>query len=166
MSEKKVTRNIKIEDARLIFKNFKGERSEYNDEGNRNFGVILNDELASELIEEGWHVKFLRPAPDDPEEYRRPWLPVKVKFGKIPPIIQLISSRGKIALDEDTVGQLDWTPAIYIDLIIRPYNYPALKGRSAGVSAYLKAIYYTKDEDEFELKYSDVPDLDGDRGER
>lgn len=161
MSERKVTSNIRIEDAKLIFKNFQGKKTLYNDEGNRNFGVLLDDDLAEELIKDGWNVKHLRPREDDPEQYAHPWLSVKIKFNPYPPIVVLINSRGKMKLDEETVGQLDWSIIKTCDLIIRPYNYPAIKGRPAGVSAYLKAIYVTIVEDEFAAKYADIPDLDG-----
>lgn len=159
MSEK-VTSNINIEGARLIFKNFQGKKSDYNDEGNRNFGVLLDDDLAEQLMADGWPVKHLRPKEDDPDHYEQPWLPVKVKFNPYPPIAVLINSRGKKKLDEDTIDQLDWSIIRNCDLIIRPYNYPAIKGRPAGVSAYLKAIYVTISEDEFAEKYGDIPDLD------
>lgn len=163
MEERRVTSNINISDAKLIFKNFKGKATDFNDEGNRNFGVILDDDLAEELKVDGWRVKYLRPRPDDPDQYMQPWLPVKVKFGNIPPIAVLINSRGKTKLYEDTIDQLDWTRFKNCDLIIRPYNYPAIKGRPAGVSAYLQAIYVTVDEDKFAMKYADIPDLDGER---
>lgn len=163
MSEqRKVTSNINIEGARLIFKNFQGKKTEFNEEGNRNFGVLLEDDLAESLIADGWNVKRLKPKPDDPDEYKQPWLPVKVKFGQIPPIVVLINSRGKRKLDEETIDQLDWSLMKNVDLIIRPYNYPALKGRPAGVSAYLKALYVTIQEDELAEKYADIPDLDED----
>lgn len=159
MSER-VTSNISIEKARLIFKNFQGKRTDFNDEGNRNFGVLLDDELAEKLKRDGWRVKYLRPREDDPDHYEQPWLSVKVKFNPYPPIAVLINSRGKKKLDEDTIDQLDWSIIKNCDLIIRPYNYPAIKGRPAGVSAYLKAIYVTISEDEFAEKYADIPDLD------
>lgn len=157
---KKVTNNIFIEDAKLIFKNFQGKGTEFNAEGNRNFGVLLDDELAENLVADGWNVKHLKAREDDPDHYEQPWLAVKVKFGQIPPICQLINSRGKIKLNEDTIEQLDWSVIKTCDVIIRPYNYPAMAGRPAGVSAYLKAIYVTLDEDRFARKYADLPDLD------
>ena len=52
--EIKVTSNIKIEGAHLIYKNFQGKASNYNAEGNRNFGVLLDDDLAEELKADGW----------------------------------------------------------------------------------------------------------------
>ena len=157
MYENKVTNNIKIENAIMISKNFRGVRKEYNEEGNRNFGVLIDEKLAETLKEDGWNVKWLSPRPDDPEQRSQAWLPVKVKFGKIPPIIILITSDGKIKLDEETVGQLDWTRIKNADMIIRPYNYPARSGRPAGVSAYLKCLYVTVAEDDLAMKYADIP---------
>lgn len=160
MSEKKITENIKIEGAKLIFKNFQGKGSEYNAEGNRNFGVLIADEDADRLSADGWNIKTLRPREDDPEQHEQPWLPVKVKFNPYPPVAMLISSRGKKRLDEETIDQLDWSIIKNCDLIIRPYNYPAIAGRPGGVSAYLKAIYVTIVEDEFSEKYGELPFLD------
>lgn len=156
--ERKVTSNIKIEDARLIFKNFQGKATDRNAEGNRNFCVILDEDLAEALKEDGWNVKRLKPRDD--EEVGSPYLSVKVKYGDYPPIAVLITSRGKTKLDEDTIGQIDWTNIKTCDLIIRPYNYPAMQGRPAGVSAYLKSIYVTVNEDDLALKYADIPDAD------
>ncbi len=160
MKEQKVTSNIYIEGARLFKRNFRGLRTDFNDEGKRSFGVYLDDKLAEKLIEDGWPVKFLKPKEDDPDQYKQPCMYVKVKFGLYPPVAVLINSKGKKKLDEDTIDQLDWTRIKNCDLVIRPYNYPAIKGRPAGVSAYLKAIYVTISEDEFEEKYSGVPDID------
>lgn len=159
----KVTKTIKIENARIAFKNFSGRETDFNEEGNRNFGLMLDDpEMVEDLIADGWPVKFLKPRPDSEDpEFRQPWLPVKVKFGKFPPIANLITVdrnevRHRTKLDENTIGMLDGARAENIDLIIRPYNYPAVKGRPAGVSAYLKAIYYTLPSDDLESKYADA----------
>lgn len=151
--------NIKIEGARLIFRNFEGRAGNYNKEGDQNFGVLMDPEDAEMYIDDGWNIKWLEPK--DPEESELlPWLPVKVKFGKIPPVCVLITSRGKTKLDEETVGQLDWTRYSNVDLLIRPYEYPAMNGRPGGISAYLKAIYVTVQEDDLELKYADIPYID------
>lgn len=157
--ERKVTNKITINGAQLIFKNFEGKKTDYNKEGQRNFGVLLDDELAENLMNDGWPVKFLYPKSDDPEEYRQPWLPVKVSFVPYPPVCWIIKSNGKLRLDENTIGQLDWSHLVNCDLIINPYNYPAIAGRPAGVSAYLKAIYATLEEDEFASKYADIPEI-------
>lgn len=159
MNEKKVG-NINIENAQLIFKNFQGKKKEYNEEGNRNFGVLLEEEFAHQLEADGWNIRRLKPRPDDPEEYRAPWLSVKVRFNPYPPTVVLINSRGRKKLDEQTIDMLDWSYIKSCDLIIRPYQYPAMGGRPAGISAYLKAIYVTIQEDTFAEKYADLIDLD------
>lgn len=157
--EYQVLNNINLENATLIFKNFSGRVSEYNKDGSRSFGVLIDDDLAGRLENDGWRVKYLRPREDDPDDHRQAWLPVKVKFNNYPPLITLINSRGKKRLDEDTVEQLDWSRFKKCDLVIRPYNYPEIAGRPAGVAAYLKAMYVTLDEDEFEMRYNDIPDI-------
>lgn len=161
MSEKRITSNIELEGARLIFKNFQGKGTQYNAEGNRNFGVLLDDDLAEQLERDGWKVRYLNPKEDDPDQYRQPWLSVKVKFDPYPPIAVLITSRGKKKLTEETIDQLDWSRIRNCDLIIRPYNYPELANRPAGVAAYLKAIYVTIEENRFEEKYGYLDELDG-----
>ena len=159
--DKRITQNVVIEGAKLVFKNFSGKVSEYNRNGQRNFSVLIDDELASKLEEDGWPVKYRKPREDDPEQYRQPFLPVKVQFNMYPPTVVMITSRGKRKLDENTIGQLDWARISNADVQIRPYNYPAINGKPAGVSAYLKSLYVTIIGDPLETKYADIPDLDG-----
>lgn len=164
MSEERKVRGVfTVENARIILKNFAGRRTEYNEEGNRNFGVLISDEDAERLEEDGWNVKYSRPQADDPTGYRQPWLPVKVKFGDYPPVVYLIKKNNgnpkKIRLDERTIDQLDWSNIESWDVQIRPYNYPARSGRPAGVSAYLKRLFAVAREDDLDLKYGSIPEI-------
>lgn len=156
----KVTNKITIEGARIIFRNFSGAEGQFNPKGNRNFCVLLDHDLAEQLKEDGWSVKYLRPKEDEDEP--QPYLQVKVKFGKVPPLCMLVTSKNKKKLTEDEISMLDWVEIKNVDLIIRPFNYE-IKRRNevlCGVSAYLKSIYVTIVEDELEMKYRDVPDSD------
>ena len=154
---KKVNDKITIEGARIIFRNFSGEEGQYNPKGQRNFCVLLDPDLAEQLVADGWNVKYLKPREEGEEP--QPYLQVKVMFGKIPPHCILVTSKNKKSLTEDQVGMLDWVEIKNVDLIIRPYNYE-LRDGTTGVKAYLKSIYVTLVEDELELKYRDVPDAD------
>lgn len=149
-----VENNIVIENARIGFKNFSGEEGRFNPKGKRNFCVFFDEETARRLESEGWNIKRLNPK--DEYEEAQPYLQVAVHFGKVPPKITLITSHGKSLLDEDTVNILDWAEIKSVDLIIRPYNWE-MNGKT-GTKAYLKLIYVTLQEDEFESKYYDVPD--------
>jgi len=147
-----VKKNISIDNARIGYRNFSGNEGKYNPKGNRNFCVFLDDDLAHVLEKDGWNVRWL--APQDPEDDKQAYLQVKVSYKKFPPKIVLITGTKKI-LQEAEVGILDWADISSVDLILRPYNWDV--GGKHGVKAYLKAMYITIVEDEFEAKYRDVP---------
>lgn len=149
-----VKSNIVIEDARIGFRNFSGEAGKFNPAGRRNFCVFLEQELGEVLENDGWNVRWLKPKDEDDSPV--PYLQVAVSFDNIPPKIVLVTGKGKTLLDESSVNILDWAEIATVDLIIRPYNW-SVNGNS-GVKAYVKSMYVTIVEDEFESKYYDVPD--------
>lgn len=146
--------NIVIEDARIGFRNFSGKEGRFNPPGRKNFCVFLDYTLALILEKDGWNVRWLEPK--DGNDERQAYLQVAVSFDNIPPKILLISSHGKTVIDDKTVNILDWAEIKNVDLIIRPYNWE-VNGK-AGVKAYVKSMYVTIAEDEFEAKYYDIPD--------
>ena len=146
--------NIRIENAKIRFRNFSGKEGKFNPAGRRNFVVFLDDDTAHDLRDEGWNIKWLQPRTEDDEP--QAYLSVTVAFNRMPPKIWLVTSKKKTLLDEDSVGMLDWTELENVDLTIRPYNYD-VNGKS-GVKAYLKTLYATIVEDDFADKYEDVPD--------
>lgn len=150
-----MSKNISIENAEIRFRNFKGEEGKFNPKGRRNFCVFLPDDFAEDLEEKGWNVKWLEPK-DDRDADRQAYLQVGVTFDVYPPQIVLISGGRKTLLNEETIGILDWAEIEKADLIIRPYNWE-VNGRK-GIKAYVKALYVTLVEDEFEAKYRDIPD--------
>jgi hypothetical protein len=157
----RVDEEIKLENVRLIYRNFAGEERQFNVAGQRNFAIPLDEDLANHLSAIGWNVKKKERVIDGEIEtlYH---LPVKVKMdGRVPPKIFTItkSKNRRNQLDEETVGMLDWAEYETVDVILRPFNWD-VNGKQ-GVTAYLKTLFMVLHEDELELKYSHIPE-DGD----
>lgn len=152
----RIENNITIEGARIMFRNFSGLEGRFNPAGNRNFCWLIEDPaLADGLMADGWNIRHLPPRDEGDEPV--PYMQVSVKFrDTVKPKIVLVTSTGKKILDEETVNILDWAEIKNVDMIIRPYNWN-VSGKS-GVKGYLKTMYVTIKEDEFESKYADVPD--------
>lgn len=147
----RVTENLVIEDAEILFRNFSGAASQYNNAGKRNFCVIIpTEELAEKLTRDGWNVKYLQPKNEGDEP--RPYIQVNVSYNGRPPLIKTITSNGQTQLGEDTVSMLDWADISKVDLIISPYNWE-LNGKS-GVKGYVRSMYVTIEEDVFAARYS------------
>lgn len=148
---------VMIEEGRIIFRNFAGREGQYNREGDRNFGAIIPDQnTAQDMLNDGWNVKQLKQRePDDPITY---WVPVAVNFKHRPPRVVMVTSRGRTQIPEDMVDMIDYADIKHVDLILNPYTYN-VNGR-AGVKAYLHALYVHINEDELELKYADIPEVD------
>jgi hypothetical protein len=156
MATKERIPNLTLENVQLRFRNFAGAAGQFNAEGDRNFCVLLDPDVATAMIENGWNVKQLKPREegDAPQDY----IKVKVSYreGQRPPRIEMIKSNGMVHVDKDMVAILDWAQFSKVDLIISPYYWTSANG--AGISAYLSSLYVTLIEDELELKYANVPD--------
>lgn len=149
---------VEMDDVRIIFRNFRGEGSTFNREGDRNFAVVIPDELADELKNDvnrdgvGWNVKIRQPNSPEYDPYY--YLPVKVKFSDYGPIIKLIVNGRQIDITKDTVGQLDRIDIERVDLDIRPYD-DVINGRPFR-AAYLQKMYITQKVDRFAERYADM----------
>lgn len=147
--------NESFENARIMFRNFKGLESKYNRDGKRNFCVIIDDTARAEKLKaDGWNVRVSNYDEDNPTYY----IPVEVSFNNYPPTIVKVAGSKKTRLTEETVGLLDSDDIKYVDLVISPYTWE-VNGK-AGVKAYVKRMYVVVDVDAFEAKYANYESTD------
>lgn len=147
-----------IDEARIVFRNFEGKPGQFNAAGQRNFHVLLPQDVAEALEADGFNVKYLKPREegDIPQAH----LKVNVKMdGNIPPKIFIVTSKGRRQLTEDMLQMVDWADFAKIDLIFSRYKRDWPDGRTT-VTAYLQTFFGTIREDELELRYADVPELE------
>ena len=146
-------RNIlQIDDARIIYRNFAGEASQFNRAGDRNFSVLIEDEqIANELRDQGWNVKIKQAREEGDTPFMH--LPVKVKFNDRGPSVYLVSGSNRVKLDEETIGMLDSIDILGVDLDIRPFDWE-VNGK-AGRAAYLQSICVTQDIDRFAQRFEE-----------
>lgn len=143
-------RNIlQINDARICFRNFRGEGSLYNNEGDRSFSLVIPDEeIANALMNDknqygaGWNVKIKAPREDGEMPFMH--MPVKVKYtDRSKPRVILITGNRRNELNEDTIAMLDDIDILSVDLDIRPYDGESRFGPHR--TAYLQAIRVYQD---------------------
>lgn len=143
---------LQVDDARIVYRNFKGEERKYNREGERNFAMVIpNQELADELISRGWNVKIKAPREEDDDLFM--YLPIKVRFNGRGPQIYLVTGDRTNRLDEDVVSMLDDIDIRSVDLDIRPHDWD-INGKT-GRTAYLQAMEVIQEIDRFAARMAE-----------
>lgn len=143
---------LQVNDTRITYRNFRGEGSKFNREGDRNFVMIIpTQDLADELINRGWNVKIKEPREEGEEPFM--YLPIKVKFNDRGPQIYLVTGDRTNRLDEDVVSMLDDIDIRSVDLDIRPYDWE-VNGKT-GRTAYLQAMEVTQKIDRFAARMAE-----------
>lgn len=143
---------LQIDDARIVHRNFSGEGSKFNREGDRNFSIVIPDqETADMLISEGWNVKIKAPREEGDMPFM--FLPVKIKFNDRGPLVYLVSGRSRNTLNESTVSLLDDVDIRSVDMDVRPYDWE-VNGQT-GRTAYLQSIHVVQEIDRFAARYAE-----------
>lgn len=147
---------LAIENARLTFRNFAGKETKFNKNGTRSFAVLLDWDLAYQLSEDGWNVKFPKENPDIPQEEdsRRPYLSVTFSYDKFPPHIVMLHNGVPTKVDASNAEELDWVRIDSADIELRPHRW-SVNGNS-GIKAYLEALYINVRTDAFYHKYGNL----------
>lgn len=143
--------NLVIRDAIIKYRNFEGNEKPNNPKGIRNFCVVLDEDIATSLKDEGWNVKSREREEGDIEYF----LPVAVRYDRIPPRLWLVTSTQKTLLDDISVKELDHAEFVKVDITISPSRWE-VNGKT-GIKAYIKSGFFTIREDELEMEYGDIP---------
>lgn len=144
--------NRTIEDVTIAFRNFAGKEDLYNREGDRNFAILLDPDLAAQMLEEGWNVKFLKEREEG--DGQQAYIQVAVSFKTRPPKIAMVTSKKISYLAEDDVELLDWVDIETADVTLNPYEWAV--GDKHGVKAYLKTLFVKIEEDYLQEKWTTI----------
>lgn len=146
-----------FEDANIKwgFSHFAGLQDTFNDEGDHNFMIILDEERAKRMMAEGWSIKVMEGREEgDPPEYL---LKVKISYRfEAPPIFFLKGAR-RFRADEADLADIKRASCEQIDVIVSPK--PWIHGKDSGVSAYVKEMYVQIRESRFGEKYRDYEEV-------
>lgn len=154
---------LQMDDAKLVYKNFKGEGSKFNRAGDKHFSVVIETQEQYEALMDNvnkygdpWNVKVRDPREEGDEPFRT--LSVKVKFNENGPAVYLYSGKAKTKLTESSIAILDDIEIARVDLDIRPYD-GEINGKTYR-AAYLKAIKVVQEIDRFAEDFIDDEDDD------
>lgn len=128
---------------RMFTTNFAGNPNRYG-QTVRNFGIVLTQESAEQLENEGWSVKHYG------EEEDLPVLYVTIKYGidkngNVKPNIYRCLDGDALHMDEEMVGSLDEDNITNANLMINPYWGPRKNKEVDAPTAYLEVGYFEVD---------------------
>lgn len=130
-----------IEDAHIMFPNFRGIPDQFTVKGHRHFCVEITEDVVNEMLDAGWNVRHTNPRN---EEYQPvPYIDVNINWNyeknKLP-VVTFITSGNETVIDEDVVGDLDTAEIERIDLAIEPSFYKKKDGSGWGIKGYVSTL--------------------------
>lgn len=155
--DKKWIEDLEIENAQIkwAFSHFDGREDTFNAEGDHNFTIILPEEEALRLQEEGWNIRRMEGYEEgDPPEYL---LKVKISYKFEAPRVYLIKGDRKFRADQRDLADIRRASTKQIDVVITPSRW--VVGKETGISAYVKELYATINQSRFSEQYQDYEEI-------
>lgn len=145
---------VTLENVPVIYKNFSGQKGQYNEEGEKSFNIIIEDsDMAAAMLSDGFNLK---PFLDEDDVVTAYHLHVKINYkSRRPPRIYRIadeSSRPPLLLDERTVKMLDSVDIIQADITLGTWVWR--EEPLPNISAYCNVMYALIQEDPLDAKYA------------
>ena len=147
--------NLVIESAVIRKRNFEGRGDDYNAEGQRNFRLVIPDENAQELSDQGWNVKDV--CAKETGEHIYYYILIKVSYKYFGPRINVISNGRMYAWGEEDVARIDSLDIENVDLEISASHWERSNGKE-GITAYLREMYITLKDSKLSEKYGAMMD--------
>lgn len=135
------------------FRNFRGEKRQFNDAGKRNFNLALRlpVEALDNLASLGLNIKELAANEEYGDEPLR-FVKVNVNFeGKVPPNLYLVAGANMKELTQNELGLLDGARFTNVDLVLRTYHRD-----ENSCTLYLQKGYFTIEQDPISAKYANL----------
>ena len=147
--ENKITIRNAVVDGRTA--NFSGiSRDPKEKEGKRYFLVKLDPELAEELTNNGWNVKWTKEHPEIQGYEPYPYIKVNINYNlRKKPAVYMVTKRGNTLLNEDTIDMLDGCYFEKVDITISNIYYK----RFDQWSICLDIGFFTTEPDELYAEY-------------
>lgn len=138
------------------YRNFGGEKRKYNEEGKRNFNIIIDPEWIPMV--ESWGVKvryFPKTEEDDPMAIPTAHVKINVNYkAKTRPYIERVTDKWRQEIQPEKLGRaLDEAIFENVDLVCTLYRY------EDSVSLYLQEGHFKLLEDPITSKYDNIPVL-------
>lgn len=144
---------VELYDVKLgrgSFRNFSGEKRQYNNNGKRTFVAFLDEETGRALQERGWYLRWREPR--DEMEGPEAWITPEVRFDKYRPKITLISGGVRTDLDESNIALLDTAEIKRCDVKLSPFSWN-FNGQD-GIKGFVRTMYVTLQDDDFGGMYA------------
>lgn len=147
-------RIVEIDNARICYRNFRGEASRFNREGDRSFSVVIpNEEIADQLTNYGFNIKVKEPTEEGEQPFMH--LKVKVNFNDRGPVVWLVTGNRRNRLDADTAKCLDSIDIRNVNLDIQRGKEPWEMNGRTGYAAYLRSIEVVQEIDRFSARFAE-----------
>lgn len=157
-----------LDNSDIIFRNFAGVEKQYNTEGDRNFCVRLDPDVANTLAEYGVPIKILDPRAEDDEPTR--FMKVKIKdWSKIysatvnqrwPEDMTLAQRMEKQLLSDKALYSLDDPANINSAWLVCTFYHWTMgqASKKSGISVSLEKGFFKLEPNEMESKFFGIPD--------
>lgn len=148
--------DINITDGEIAYSNFAGRPTTYRPEGGvRTVTFVIPNDLAQQLIVDGWNIRE-QTFVNDPEREPRYLLEASFTFRTRTgqprdPKIFIVRPDSLVHVTEETADALDRADIIKVDAVLAPYYWE--HGNRKGIRAYVNSLYITIKENPIDEKY-------------